>query len=161
MRLHVSVPNLLCLRATSTPPLLNHCSFSTPLLPSVRALQVVEVGVGYQAKIESLWQGYESKKEQEAALLAKSEAILAGLVGDRQPLRTLRVRFQPPANRQPTVLHLHAACCAESTRMCACAAECVQPLPLHVRPDHPRTAAAPCAAGGARGGGASGAGERC
>ncbi len=39
------------------------------------------MGVGYQAKIDSLWQGYESKKAEEAALLAKSEAILANLVG--------------------------------------------------------------------------------
>lgn len=49
------------------------------LLPLV-LLQVVEMGVGYQAKIDALWQGYESKKAEEAALLAKSEAILAGLV---------------------------------------------------------------------------------
>lgn len=49
------------------------------LLPRV-LLQVVEMGVGYQAKIDALWQGYESKKVEEAALLAKSEAILAGLV---------------------------------------------------------------------------------
>ncbi|PRW55980.1 hypothetical protein C2E21_5123 [Chlorella sorokiniana] len=41
--------------------------------------RVVEMGVGYQAKIDSLWQGYESKKAEEAALLAKSEAILANL----------------------------------------------------------------------------------
>ena len=43
------------------------------------------MGAGYQAKIESLWQGYESKKAEEAALLAKSEAILAGLVGAAKP----------------------------------------------------------------------------
>ena len=42
--------------------------------------QVVAVGEGYQAKIESLWASYGAKKAQEAALLEKSQRILASLV---------------------------------------------------------------------------------
>lgn len=46
-----------------------------------RALRkrVVEVGADYQSKIETLWASYESKKAEEAVLLAKSNKILQNL----------------------------------------------------------------------------------
>jgi hypothetical protein len=47
----------------------------------------VEVGADYQSKIETLWASYESKKAEEAALLAKSNKILQNLVS--QPLNTV------------------------------------------------------------------------
>ena len=40
----------------------------------------MEVGADYQSKIETLWASYESKKAEEAALLAKSNKILQNLV---------------------------------------------------------------------------------
>ena len=39
------------------------------------------MGADYQSKIETLWASYESKKAEEAALLAKSNRILQNLVG--------------------------------------------------------------------------------
>ena len=42
--------------------------------------QVVAVGADYQAKVEALWASYESKKAEEAELLARSDRILQSLV---------------------------------------------------------------------------------
>ena len=50
------------------------------LRPPPTQTQLVEVGADYEKKIENLWSAYETKKAEEAELLAKSERILQNLV---------------------------------------------------------------------------------
>lgn len=61
--------------------------------------RLVEIGAGYEAKIKSLWQAAETKKAEEAALLAKSEQILASLAEREAEERRL----------QETIAELEAA----------------------------------------------------